>query len=209
MTKDNYFSSKMVNKSDSELHEYIVNKSQFQEEAVLAAILELEKRGKAGDDAKSAYKEIEKKREQKLEQVEQIKKENNYTDDPNAPRLFPKWSIWVFSVLFAPIFGGFLMVMNFKETKQKKLIGFVLGFSIVFTVIVLITVTKVREMTDTSFNLTYLMNLVGGLILDQYFWNVKLGKDLKYRKRPVWIVFIISAAIVGLMIWASISSGQY
>lgn len=209
MTKENYFSSKMVNKSDSELQEYIDNKSQFQEEAVSAAIWELEKRGKVGVDAQSVNVQIEIKREQKLEQEEQIKKEINYTDDPNAPRLFPKWSIWFFSVLFAPIFGGFLMAMNFKETKQKKLIGMVLGFSIVFTAIVIITVTKVREMNNTSYNLTYLMNLVGGLILDQYFWNVKLGKDLKYRKRPVWIALIISAAIAGLMIWASISSGQY
>ncbi len=101
MTKENYFSPKMVNKTESELREYIENKSQFQEAAVLAAIWELEKRGQGGDDTQTAEKQIEEIKVNKQEQVETIKKENNYTDDPNAPRLFPKWSIWVFSVLFA------------------------------------------------------------------------------------------------------------
>lgn len=208
MTKENYFSPKMVNKTESELREYIENKSQFQEAAVLAAIWELEKRGQGGDDTQTAEKQIEEIKVKKQEQVETIKKENNYTDDPNAPRLFPKWSIWVFSVLFAPIFGGVLMVMNFNETKQKKDIGLVLGFSIIFSAIVIYLVNFIRETMDTTYNLTYLLNLVGALVLDQYFWNVRLGKDLKYRKRPVLIAFIIGAAIAGLMIWAAITSGE-
>ena len=43
--KENYFSKKMIDKSETDLISYIENKSQFQKEAVLAAQWELEKRG--------------------------------------------------------------------------------------------------------------------------------------------------------------------
>lgn len=43
--KENYFSKKMSEKSDSALKSFIKNKDQFQKEAVLAAQWELEKRG--------------------------------------------------------------------------------------------------------------------------------------------------------------------
>ncbi len=43
--KENYFSKKMIDKSESDLRYYIENKEQFQEEAIQAAQWELEKRG--------------------------------------------------------------------------------------------------------------------------------------------------------------------
>jgi hypothetical protein len=209
MNKENYFSPKMTTKTDAQLREYVENQSQFQEAAVLAAIWELDKRGKSGQDTQIAEKQIEEKNIKKQEQIKTIDKEKNYTNDPNAPRLFPKWSIWLFSILFAPIFGGVLMAMNFYETKQKKDIGLVLGFSIIFTAVVIYLVNEIRQTTGTSYNITLFLNSIGGLVLDQYFWNIRIGKNLKYRKRSLLIAFIISTVILGFMIWAAITSGEF
>lgn len=69
MIKENYFSKKLKNKSDSELRQYIENKKQYQIEAVQAAIWELEKRGNKSEKTTNFGEEIVKENER----VEQSK----------------------------------------------------------------------------------------------------------------------------------------
>jgi len=61
MTRENSFSKKLQGKSDAELQHYIDDKENFQEEAVLAAVWELEKRGKNAESAQTVAEEIEEK----------------------------------------------------------------------------------------------------------------------------------------------------
>ncbi len=208
MVKENHFSGIMVNKTDSELREYINNKSKYQEDAFIAAIWELERRGKSGKDMQQAEKLAEEITTRKQEQAQILQEKSKYTDDPNAPRLFPRWSIWLFSIFFSAIYAGILMAMNFYQTKQKKEIGLVLGFTVIIYVFLLFLFFSVPGITYiTIYNISFILSLVGAVILDQYIWNMRLGKDLKYRKRPVFTAFIISLAISGFMLWISITYG--
>lgn len=70
--KENYFSKKMIDKSESDLRYYIDNKKQFQEEAVQAAKWELEKRGLIGNKLKTEI-EVIKVEEPKIEETPKIK----------------------------------------------------------------------------------------------------------------------------------------
>lgn len=63
MSKENYFSPKLRNKSDSEVQYYIDNKDQFQAEAVQAAIWELERRGKQSEESEKVQEEINVKKQ--------------------------------------------------------------------------------------------------------------------------------------------------
>lgn len=67
MSKENYFSPKLRNKSDSEVQYYIDNKEQFQAEAVQAAIWELERRGKQSEKSDKVQEEINVKKQAQVE----------------------------------------------------------------------------------------------------------------------------------------------
>jgi hypothetical protein len=67
--------SEMVHKSDSELLEYVTNRAQFQYNVVIAAIVELEERGKADSEILDVKKQIAREVEQYMQQFRQSKKE--------------------------------------------------------------------------------------------------------------------------------------
>lgn len=70
MTKENYFSPKLRNKTDADVQYYIDNKEQFQAEAVQAAIWELERRGKESEQSEKVQEEINSKKQAKIEEKE-------------------------------------------------------------------------------------------------------------------------------------------
>ena len=188
----------MAEKSDSDLQYVLDNQEDYQQAAVEAAASELERRGATDIEV------IEVPKPSKAsfnETFEVKKKKSNYTDDPNAPELYPKWSIWVMSGLFSPLFGGIMMAMNFNRTGDKKQIPIVIGFSILFLFLVVTIVEYAQEHTTISSNLTNLLNLGGAAVLDFYFWNSFIGKEFKYRKRSPLIPIIIGVVISGLYIW--------
>ena len=195
---ENSFSQKMAIKSTEELKTILKNKSDYQEDAILAAIWELENRG-----AKTSQKIGKEIITQIAEKTEQKKKKSNYTNDPNAPNLYPWWSIGVISTLFTPLIGGVMMAMNFKQTNNKKQIPIVLAFSVLFTVMVVFLVNYLRAKYESTTNLTYILNLISAAILSEYFWKKGIGNDFVYRKRSPLIPFIISFAITAFFIWAS------
>ena len=68
--KENYFTPKMREKSEQELQEIVDNKEKFQESALLAAIWELERREKAGNEHAEIIEQIETKKKQAEENVD-------------------------------------------------------------------------------------------------------------------------------------------
>lgn len=192
----NSFSQVMATKTTAELENITKEQSQYDEEAVDAAIWELEKR-KTAEGLKSA--------EPAPPQEQQKHKKSNYTDDPNAPLLYPKWSIWVISVLFTPLFGGIMMAMNFKRAEKPKQVTIVLAFSVIFTIVAFLSADFIQSQSGTPRNWTNLMNIMGAVVLNQYFWKVQIGETFKYRKRSPLVPFIISIAIAALILWAAFS----
>jgi Ca2+/Na+ antiporter len=72
MIKENTFSPKLTDKSDSEVQYYIDNKDQFHEEAVLAAIWELERRGILSEESEKIEEDINEKIQSETVDIEDM-----------------------------------------------------------------------------------------------------------------------------------------
>lgn len=90
--KENYFSKKMIDKSESDLRYYIENKEQFEEEAIQAAQWELEKRGLIESQPEPEMENKESIVEDLIVPEEQIVNENNLETiaEPEEIQGFPQ-----------------------------------------------------------------------------------------------------------------------
>ncbi len=120
---------------------------------------------------------------------ENLNMENQVFED--LPKLYSKRVIYIFSVLFSTIFGTVLLMSNLKSLGEKKARIQVLIFGIVFTIGLLITASTLKTSTD----FTIPLNILGGVILNEYFWNSYIGKKKKFEKKSWHKPAIISLAV--------------
>ena len=201
---ENKFIEKFRNKTDSELEYILENKKSYDEKAVSASIHILKERNGKSPEIETVENEIkiekEKKQIAQKKFVEEEKKKNNITEDPNAPELHSKRVIMVFSGLFSTIFGAVLLMYNMKQTENKTGRTQVLIFGISYTIITLLIV----NLLNIGGNIALLFNIAGGGILSEYFWNKFIGKEFEHRKRSWVKPAIISVLITIPFILAAI-----
>ena len=192
---ENKFIEKFQNKTDSELEYILENKKNYDEKAVSASIYILKKRNGKSPEIETVENEIKIEKEKKqIDQkkfVEEEKKKNNITEDPNAPELHSKRVIMVFSGLFSTIFGAVLLMYNMKQTENKTGRIQVLIFGISYTIITLLIV----NLLNIGGNIALLFNIAGGGILSEYFWNKFIGKEFEHRKRS-WVKPAIMSVLI-------------
>ena len=201
---ENRFIEKFQHKTDSELEYILENKKSYNEQAIAASIHILKERNGKTPELESVESEIkiekEKKEIAREKTIEEHKKKNNITDDPNAPELHSKKVIMVFSGLFSTIFGAVLLMYNMKQTDNQTGRIQVLIFGILYTIITLVVVNSL----NIGGNIALIFNIAGGGILTEYFWNKFIGKEFQHRKRS-WIKpAIISVLITIPLILAAI-----
>ena len=184
---DTLFLKKFESKSDNELKRIIDDKKTFSEQARIAAISILKERNVHREFTEKAEAEIKTIQEKRADK----EKINFVTDDPNAPELHSKNTIYFFASFFSTIFGAVLMLQNFREVGNNKVKNQVLVFGILYTLfsILLIITLNIKG------NFMMVMNFGGAGILINFFWNKYLGKKIKYRKRS-WIKPAIISVII-------------
>ena len=107
-----------------------------------------------------------------------------------VPELYSKRVIFAFSMIFSTIFGAVILMSNLKTRSEKKGRIQVLIFSIIYTIGTIISLNSI-----SSTKLTIPLNLLGALILNEYFWNRYLGKDIEFIKKS-WIKPAVISLIV-------------
>lgn len=121
---------------------------------------------------------------------------DQFVVDDAAPLLYSKRTIYIFSVLFSVIFGAGLLLINTRELKKHDAIVPILSFSIgyFFGIIWIIDFLEGKF----SFNLppTPIFSVLGGLLLIEIFWRKYIGRELKFRKRPIWKPTSIGFSVV-------------
>lgn len=184
---ENSFTPKMRVKSDSELQEIIDNKEKFQESALLAAIWELERREKAGNE----HIEIKELIETKKKQVE---------DKPNSfeiPVDIAKSIKTAAYILFGTIFLGLLNSVLFDRYSDVEV--FVNSRSVSVLILTLVFMAFMAYMILLGRNwarVTFLVLFLLGFLLNipnviYYFMNVP-------------VVGFISLIQTGLQVYALI-----
>ena len=179
--KQNSFVRIMQSKSDAELKSILEDRANYTFDALQAVVCELEKRELIEKDEIILEKPIQ--REVIKPKVEQQKIE--------LPTLYSKQALLGFTVFFSTIFGVVLLMSNLKIMKKSKerIQVLLFGISFVFLNIFLI------DFLPKNFLTTLIINFIGYLILAEYFWNKSLGKELRYKKKPIAKPLIISLLI--------------
>jgi hypothetical protein len=200
------FEKLMANKSDEGLMNYVEKIDIYTEEAVVAAVLELKKRGKlfSEEDLKNIRLKLDDKKKAKIAEEKEWEKSSltrNVVTDENAPAYYSHRAIWGFSVVFTVIFGAVLFSSNLKGKGNARWI--VLGFGIIYTGVAIFLLSLVPRNTG----LTIGVNGAGAWIMTQFFWNKYLGEDTKYRAKSILKPLIISIVVSIPFILAAIYGG--
>ena len=203
--KQNRFTSKFQNKSITELKSIASDKVLFEEEARLAAAWLIEAKSGEADSANQIEEEIQVQKQKELQRErdhkESLKKNKFITDDPNAPELYSKRVITIFSVLFSSIFGAVLLIINLYKLKKQKAAIIVLGLGLVLTVLTAIAANSLK-----IGNIALVFNLVGAFIWTEGFWNKLIGKETLHRPKSWIIPAIISVVISAPILYFAIQS---
>jgi len=120
------FAAKMGRKTDAELRQYVDRYTDYREEAVLAALDELERRGRVVAEAGTIRTDVQPVVEQRAAEAATAHAAEAAAtvvepDPATGPALYSPATIAIFSVLFSFLAGGVLLVINlFKLDKQSK-----------------------------------------------------------------------------------------
>ena len=111
--------------------------------------------------------------------------------EEQLPRLYSKRLITTFSLLFSTIFGAVILMSNLKQAGENKARLHVLFFGILYTLAAGYTITVLQVQGFFAI----FANFIGSMVLNEYFWNSYLGKELEYEKKSWRKPALISAAI--------------
>ena len=120
-------------------------------------------------------------------------------NEANSPKLYSKTLIIIFSLLFSPIFAAVLLMSNLKEIGKNRERIFVLLFAILY----LFTTAAILQIFNLPPNLTFIANVLGAAILNEYFWNKHIGRDIQYIKKS-WIKPALISVAVALFFFSLI-----
>jgi hypothetical protein len=114
-------------------------------------------------------------------------------DNTELTPMHSKLVIRVFSILFSPIFGAVLMMYNLRQIKEEKGRQIVLLFGILFTLGVMILVSSF----PFSSNVTFVLNIIGAMVISEVFWNKYIGSDYQHGKRS-WVKPLLISLLISL-----------
>lgn len=112
-------------------------------------------------------------------------------DNQNSPEpeLYSKRAIIGFSVLMTVLVGAILLASNIQDRKAKWTV-LAAGFG--YTAIAFMISNKY----DLNSNFTLPINFAGAYFMTTFFWDKYLGKDFRFKPKPIWTPLIVCAIIV-------------
>ena len=93
---------------------------------------------------------------------------------------------------------------NLKEMNKPKARMQVLVFGIVYAIFSSFLLNYLPRI----FFISIIFNIIGYVILVEYFWNKNLGKDLEHKKKQIWKPLIISLLFSLIMLFILISNNE-
>lgn len=189
---DAYYATKMAAKSELELLEYFNNHDKYVPEAVLAAVAELQKRGRTFTEAELATLEPERQAVQQMAAATATTQTEAEVEPLELPVLYTPGAILGFSIFFSLIFGAALLAINVRQIGNRRAGWTIIGFSLAY---MFLEVVFLYQMGSYS-GMTVPLNLIGALILNFYFWPKYIGFQQPYEAKPIWRALLISILIV-------------
>ncbi|WP_019037456.1 hypothetical protein [Psychroflexus tropicus] len=208
-----YLYKDFTRKADAELNQILIDKHKYTKEAISTAKLVLDKRVSSlpNKEQNSVVMTEESSKQTKQNETSSFYFQQTAPDDilenkeetaidPDAPSLYSKRVILSFAVLFSSIFGAVLLMSNLKRMQEQKARLQVLVFGLIYFGLTLFLVNTVEIFSRFVIGL----NIIGAIILNEYFWNQYIGKDFKHFK-PSWVL----PAIISVLICTPIIIGMF
>ncbi|GGG44468.1 hypothetical protein [Hymenobacter glacieicola] len=206
------YAAKMSRKTDAELRDYVDNRYQYREEAVLAALDELARRGTPEPRAAALAEELRisqqdtnrreaAARELVVEQ-EQTRRIARGQVDPElaeatGPALYSPGTITIFSVLFSMLAGGLLLVLNLRTLRRTGPALLVVAFMIAYMVGGGYLLFWLKQLYGDQYNwLGSFFNLPAVLLYNLFFWPRYIGPQ-PYRSRS-WLGPLLVCGLIML-----------
>jgi hypothetical protein len=203
---DNSYAIVMTSLNEEALIKYVHEPEKYVPEAIEAAIEELKKRGKVfSEEELAAIKKVLDNRKQELEKQEVTEQVLVQAPPPEVPlenelpEYYSEISLYIVAILFNPLFASILLVGNLKRAGKRNGIFPVLAFGILYTM----ASSMLTFYSGLNIFVYLLLSVIGALILHQVFWNKYLGKNVKYRRRPLWqpvLVFLIITIVLSFLL---------
>ncbi len=118
----------------------------------------------------------------------------NMRPEEKLPELYSKTLILVFAILFSTIFAAALLMSNFRSLGKHKAAIWVLIFAIGY----LIATAVVMQTLNLDLGLTLIANVIGAAILNEFFWNKYIGRDLEFKKKS-WMKPVIISVVIAML----------
>lgn len=196
------YAAKMQAKSLTELHQYVSGYAQYRDDAVLAALAELRRRGQPAPEEDALRPSLETAvAQQRVEDdaVEAVRRREAPFDPDTAegPELFSPGTIVLFSLMFSMLAGGVLLGINlFRLRRTQALAGLV-----AFIVGCLLAGGYALRWAAAAGNPTALLlvpvvvNVVALAAFFLWFWPRYVGPQ-PYRSRSWLLPFLLFMAVV-------------
>lgn len=184
------YSDEMREKSNFDLQELVRNYQNEDKMFVIAALRELERRDVLYPEDRKLLEDLEDEMKTPVRFEKDVLpvtpfsmfRDPDIVDDFKAPKLYSRYAIRFFAIIFSTLFGGILLAINFNRLGKKREIAFVVVFSLLYSILVYrVTVLK----PENAATITLIMNLLGSLILEEFFWKRYIGRHFKFRKQAI------------------------
>ncbi|MBT9393002.1 hypothetical protein KLP40_07495 [Hymenobacter sp. NST-14] len=212
------YAAKMSLKTAAELRDYVDNRYQYREEAVLAALAELDRRGTPEPNAAVLIPELQSSRQETdrretaaraaVAEQDQARRVARGEVNPEAaeatgPELYSLGTITIFSVLFSLLAGGVLLLLNLRALGRTRGALLLVAFLVAYVVGGGYLVLWLKQLYGNQYNwLGSVFNLVAILLYNLFFWPRYIGSQ-PYRSRswfgPLLICGLIMLAFYYLL----------
>jgi lysylphosphatidylglycerol synthetase-like protein (DUF2156 family) len=197
------YAAKMALKTDAALREYVTGHAQYREDAVLAALDELHRRGQPAPEeaglrpalevAAQALRAQQAAAEASLPAARSTTGED-IVPEADQPVLYTPGIIVLFSVLFNTIAGAILLAINMHRVKRTKAIWGLAAFVLVYLIVESMIVNAMMRSGPLNPLLLSILNLPAILAYVLWFWPRYVGT---YQFQPRgWLMPMLICLVI-------------
>ena len=181
--------------SNDQLLEMFNSESLYQEDALLAAVWEAERRNLAFEHLSEMKQKYEGIYQNLIDKEREELSTSAGAVTGALPELFTPMSIFWLTVLFNTLFGGLMLAYNMNKV-NKQALSTVYLFTVLYTIGGVVLVYLVP--TGGLFPLLY--NLTGALILREVLWKKFIPIQTKFKAKSPQTPFLIGLSYSLLLI---------
>ena len=195
------YAAKMQAKSAADLQQYVSRYAEYRDDAVLAALAELRRRGLPAPEEAALRPALEAAVAQ--QQAAEATAAAARPAAPSAaeadgPELFSQGTIVLFSMLFSMVAGGILLGINLYRLRRLaalvRLVAFLLGFSVASGLALNWALQQFGNNLLVPAFLPLVFNVVGLVVFLAWFWPRYVGPQA-YRSRGWLLPFMVCLAL--------------